>query len=169
MPLDSKRFLGSFVFYWGFKQETTSTWFSMFDSNGNKSEAVDVMGLLWKKKRPEHKAPQINYMLVDKLGAKDNVIYTVNDRGSAEIKLLEGNENITGVKWEILQEDWFKKGISSNTTLIKAEKGLIISASGLNVTFRTPGREGPYRIFATVYDKFGNYSTCNTPFYVMDK
>ena len=169
MPLDSKRFLGSFVFYWGFKQETTSTWFSMFDVNGNKSEAVDVMGYLWKKKRPEHKAPQINYMLVDKLGAKDNVIYTANDRGSAEIKLFEENENIVDIKWEILQEDWFKKGISSNTTFIKAEKGLIISASGLKVTFRAPGREGPYRIFATVYDKFGNYSTCNTPFYVMGK
>ena len=30
--------------------------------------------------------------------------------------------------------------------------------------FKVPSKEGPYRIFATVYDKAGNFATCNTPF-----
>jgi len=31
----------------------------------------------------------------------------------------------------------------------------------------TPSVGGPYRLFAKLYDKFGNFSTCNVPFYVV--
>lgn len=33
--------------------------------------------------------------------------------------------------------------------------------------FVAPAVEGPYRVFATIYDDQGNFSTCNTPFYVV--
>ena len=46
------RCLGSYVFYWnGFKQETTHTWFCMFDSTGLESPLVGLMHYMWTGKR----------------------------------------------------------------------------------------------------------------------
>ncbi len=49
------RCLGSYVFYWnGFKQETTHTWFCMFDSTGLESPLVGLMHRMWTGKKPEN-------------------------------------------------------------------------------------------------------------------
>lgn len=169
MPLDDGRFLGSFVFYWGNKQETTQSWFSLFDRNGYSSEAIGAMQYLWIKKPPRHRAPQINYMLVNDKGARDNILLSAGERAFAEVLLLRPDSAISKVAWEIMQEDWFKKKSASNTTYFKSLDGLILSSKGLRLNFIAPRREGPYRIFATIYDKYGNFSTCNTPVYVLSK
>ena len=44
---DKERCLGSYCFLWGQKQESTATWHGMFLSNGNPTEAVDVMQYCW--------------------------------------------------------------------------------------------------------------------------
>ncbi|RXF68154.1 glycoside hydrolase family 2 TIM barrel-domain containing protein [Arcticibacter tournemirensis] len=169
MPLDDDRFLGSFVFYWGNKQETTQSWFSLFDKNGCPSETVGTMQYLWTQKQPSHRAPQINYMLVNNKGAKDNILLSTNERAFADVSLLQPDTAISKVVWQIMQEDWFKKGSASNTTYFKSLDELILSSNGLRLNFIAPRREGPYRIFATIYDKYGNFSTCNTPVYVLSK
>jgi hypothetical protein len=40
---DTLTCLGSYVFLWGQKQETTSTWFSMFTREGKETEVMDIM------------------------------------------------------------------------------------------------------------------------------
>ena len=35
------------------------------------------------------------------------------------------------------------------------------------IKFKTPAKEGPYRLYVTVYNKYGYISTCNIPFYVV--
>src|SRR5690606_27952295 len=47
MPINDRGFLGSLIFYWGQKQETTHTWFSLFDEHGNKTEAVAAAEEIW--------------------------------------------------------------------------------------------------------------------------
>ena len=46
---DTDMCLGSYCFLWGQKQESTSTWHGMYLSNGNPTEAVDVMHYCWKE------------------------------------------------------------------------------------------------------------------------
>ncbi|MGX5691120.1 glycoside hydrolase family 2 TIM barrel-domain containing protein [Arcticibacter tournemirensis] len=169
MPLDDERFLGSFVFYWGNKQETTQSWFSLFDRNGYSSEAIGTMQYLWTKKPSRHRPPQVNYMLINKKGARDNILLSTGERTFAEVLLLKPDSSISKVVWEIMQEDWFKKRSASNTTYFESLGELILSSKGLRLNFIAPRREGPYRIFATIYDKYGNFSTCNTPVYVLSK
>jgi hypothetical protein len=165
LPTQDPRFLGSCIFYWGQKQEFTHTWFSIFDENGAMSETVGTMQYLWTGNKPEHEAPRINYMLIDQKGARENLIYKPNDTVPAEVILLKPDSNIRNIKWEILPEDWYKiNNVSSSGKPICTSS---ITGSGLKVDFITPSAEGPYRLFATLYDKYGNFASCNTPFYVV--
>jgi len=44
----------------------------------------------------------------------------------------------------------------------------LVSIEDNKATFITPTEEGPYRIFAYIYDQNGNFATTNTPFYVLN-
>ncbi|MFA6086535.1 glycoside hydrolase family 2 TIM barrel-domain containing protein [Mucilaginibacter sp.] len=169
MPVNSPGFLGSSVFYWGQKQETTFTWFSMFDKNGNMTASVNVMQYLWTGTWPQHHPPNINYMLVDGKGALDNLIYKPNVIVNANVLMIDstGNKDLR-YEWQIQPEDWFRVQHVYNQKAKKPLPHLIISESGEGVSFRTPLKEGPYRIFVSVYDKNGYFATTNTPFYVVD-
>jgi hypothetical protein len=167
LPLDDPRMLGSFVFYWGQKQEYTHTWYSLFDENGCTSEVVGVMQHIWTGKWSEHPAPQINYMLIDKRGAFDNLMYKPGKVANAEIYMTKGDSSISNVKWELYHEDWYRKDNVKNSKKLTPIDSLFIDRRNFKATFSAPTQEGPYRLFATVFDKFGNFATCNTPFYVI--
>lgn len=166
MPTEDPRFLGSFVFFWGNKQEGTPTWFSMFDENNLKSEAVDVMQYLWTGKHGTHPFPQIKYMLLNEKGARDNIILSANSKSSAEVLMLNKN-GIKSINWQIFKEDWYKKKNLNSTRKLKPLENLIKENQSLKIDFTAPKEEGPYRIFATIYDENGHFATCNTPFYVV--
>jgi len=178
IPQTDPRFLGSLVFFWGQKQEFTHTWFSMFDEEGHRSEAVGLMQYLWTGKFPDQMPPRINYMLIDKQGAPSNLMFHPAVAVHAEVVMPEPDSNITRVQWEVLPEDWYKvRGEESNSVKPRPMDGLIKPGPGrtsepghmpeLTAEVVTPSAEGPYRLFATLYDKFGNFSTCNIPFYVV--
>ena len=166
IPHDNPRFLGSFVFYWGFKQETTHTWFSMFDENGNKSEAVGVMQSLWTGKNTQARSPDLNYMLVNKKGAMDNIILKPGEAATAILDILKPDSSHYTL-WEIYPEDWFLSKNEKNNKKLRPVGEVIISSGYFSADFKAPSKEGPYRIFATVYNKSGYFATCNTPFYVV--
>lgn len=167
LPLDDPRFLGSFVFYWGQKQEYTSTWYSMFSPEGFTSESVGVMQHIWTGKWPENPAPQINYMMIDKKGAFDNLLYKPGKVANAELHMVKVDSGITNIKWELYHEDWYRKDNVKNIKNLQPIDSLFIDCKNYKASFKTPLQEGPYRLFATVYDKFGNFASCNTPFYVV--
>ena len=86
----------------------------------------------------------------------------------AEVVLLQPDSNISNVQWQLLPEDWYKvKGEDANSVKPLPIEGLIKTEAGLTAKVITPSVEGPYRLFATIHDKFGNFSTCNIPFYVV--
>lgn len=169
MPVKSPRFLGACVFFWGQKQEGTHTWFSFFTRNGKASEMTGIMEQIWTGKAPPAHAPPLKYMLLEGKGARDNILLKPGSRYEAEI-LLEGKpQDSLQMQWEILEEDWFRKNIRDfNTKKPAAFDSLILSCKKGKLVFRTPPAEGPYRLFVTVYNNKGYFSTANTPFYVVD-
>ncbi|MNX89819.1 hypothetical protein D3C86_1218440 [compost metagenome] len=166
MPTEDTRFLGSFVFYWGNKQEGTQTWFSLFDENGLQSEALDVMQYLWTGKHGGRTFPQIKHMLLNKKSAIDNIILSPNAKSNAEVMMFD-QHSIKSISWQIFKEDWYKKNNLHSTKKLKPLENLIKDSQSLKVDFTAPKEEGPYRIFATIYDENGHFATCNTPFYVV--
>ncbi len=168
MPLKDPRFLGACVFFWGHKQETTHTWFSIFDEKGNASEAVGTMQRLWTNKLSPVVYPEVKYMLLNGQGARDNVLLNPSVPASAEVLLFKGHDRIRSIRWEVFREDWYRENQINSTRKLVPLAAAESSGQNLRLTFSTPQQEGPYRIFATIYDDAGNFASCNIPFYVVD-
>lgn len=161
--------LGELIFYWGQKQEITHTWFSIFDAEGRKSQTYYELLNIWKN--PSDSAcfaPKVRYMLIDKKGAKDLLVYKPNEIKHAQI-FLDGEPDTTlQYNWEIYEENWNYKGANDKQKKASKVSGCIVNMVDNSLIFRTPTKEGPYRIFAYIYDLKGNFATTNTPFYVLN-
>jgi hypothetical protein len=167
MPLEDPRFVGACVFFWGQKQETTHTWFSIFDETGESSESVGTMQYLWTGKPSIVKYPEIQYMLLNQKGARDNIMLNPAAPASAEVLMFAGHDDVKSIKWEIFKEDWYKENRMNNIKKLRPLNHLIEAGNGLHTKFVSPSEEGPYRLFATIYDHHGHFASCNTPFYVV--
>lgn len=168
MPLENPRFLGACVFFWGQKQETTHTWFSIFDDTGAASEPLAVMQYLWTGTSSMVHYPDIKYMLLNDKGARDNIMLDPATTASAEVLMFSGAEHIKSVKWQVFKEDWYRANNINSTTRLVPLAGTTGPSTSMKITFTSPREEGPYRIFATIYDHSGNFASCNTPFYVVN-
>lgn len=166
IPVNDPRNLGSFIFFWGQKQETTHTWFSLFDEHGRKTESVSAATAIWTGKERKDTFPKINYMLLNKKGAYDNIILKPNQPANAELLMESGSLKPEKIEWEIYPEDWYRKGNVNNLVRPAAVSTKFSSTADLQVTFNTPAIEGPYRLFVTVTNRDGNIATSNTPFYI---
>jgi hypothetical protein len=167
MPLKDPRFLGACVFFWGHKQETTHTWFSIFDENGSASETVGTMQGLWTGKPSPVVYPEIKYMLLNGQGARDNILLNPSAPASAEVLLFKGHDRIRLIRWQVFREDWYRENQINSTRKLVPVATAESQGKDFRLTFPTPPQEGPYRIFATIYDNEGNFASCNTPFYVV--
>lgn len=169
MPVDHPGFLGSLVFYWGHKQENTPTWFSLFDELGARTEAVYTMQQIWTHRPAAQHAPAISYMLVNGKGAKDNIFLAPDTLAQAELKMPASKTTHLRYKWQILPEDWYQQNNTYRQQKLTPMTSLFTNTGSAQVTFKTPDKEGPYRIYVYAYDRDGNFATCNTPFYVLSK
>ena len=169
MPVNDTRFLGSITFYWGYRQEYTPTWYSVFNENAIPNEVMEALSDCWKDTNTVHVSPRLKYMLIDSLGARDNVIVSPGTLHKASL-LLEEYKPADSLSycWEILNEDWVTWGSTwNNFKKPKPAIGLVTDSTMQNPLFITPDKEGPYRIYVTVFNSRGFCATANTPFYVV--
>ena len=168
MPVTDPRFLGSLVFYWGQKQEYTPTWFSSFDKAGKRSETVNSMGYLWTGLKQAAKAPPLKYVLLNQLGSKDNILLAGNITARGDV-YLQGTDtaNIT-YKWQLFPEDYHQvNDIYSQKDASPIPNLFITDSTSKHITFRTPDKEGPYRLYVYAYNRQNCFASCNIPFYVL--
>lgn len=170
MPVNNPRFLGCMAFYWGNRHEYTHTWYSVYGEDSIATEVKEALTDCWKGTKTKHNAAQVQYMLIDSMGTRDNIILSP---GSIHIaKLLLGDAEVKDslrYSWEILKEDWYSWGRTWHYFKRPAAlQGLITDSTAQNTPFICPTKEGPYRIFINVYNKKGYCTTANTPFYVVN-
>jgi hypothetical protein len=164
---NDKQSIGDLVFYWGKKQERTHTWFSIFDQEERPSELLYRLNELWEGRisNPEW-PPKIKYMLIDGLGANDNLVYKPNIVKTAELNFEDEKDSEYKFVWEIYAEGWDYNLTDIEKDPIRISRDSVVANN--SYAFKTPSKSGPYRIFVYVYDGYGNYSTTNTPFYVLN-
>lgn len=164
LPVNSSRFLGSLTFYWGQKEETTPTWYSLFDSNGASTGMVGEMQALWTGKAPLHRAPELDHLSLNGQGAASSIITEQDKPMTAALTMKDTVMDNLQFTWEVLEEDLIPEGAvrpASYPVNMTIERKNVIM-------FKAPKKEGPYRIYVSVHDLYGNISTANIPFYVIE-
>ncbi len=162
---DTTQCIGSYVFLWGNKQERTPTWYGIFLEDGKETESVDVMHYIWNGTWPDNRTPVIkNYTLEGKV-AEDNIYLENGQEYSANIEMMDFEEDSLDYRWEILPESTDLKDGGDEESRPEAIEGLVVSQEEGKVVFKAPS-SGPYRLFVYVNDGENHSATANIPFMV---
>ncbi len=162
VPLKSNNSLGSFVFYWGQKNEITPTWYSLFSEDRKKTQPIFELMKIWKKDRNSiYVGPELDYVLMNGKGAMDNIILESGNHVEMEIFLPKKEQKNLEYHWEIRQESWYNFAESIVVANISFEM------NGEKATFNAPIKEGPYRVFLNISNGSDYIATANIPFYVL--
>jgi hypothetical protein len=167
---DCAHCLGSFVFYWSEKQETTHTWYGLF-CNGLRTESIDVMQHFWSGAWPANRAPAINALGIVGFSDLRSVSLRPASTYRAEVQVTDPDWDPLKFDWDIRPEVVIPPG-SYAGGLEKPAKPiaeLIRDPSRRQIEFTAPQDAGPYRLFVTVVDGRGHIAYGNIPFLVVEK
>lgn len=163
MLRDTKKCLGSYVFFWSQKQERTPTWFSLFLKTGEETEVIDTMHYLWTGTWPKNRAPHIDYLHVNGKDAYSSVKLRAGRECFAAAQVTDPDDDPLTYVWEVVPESTDLKTGGDRESEPKPLKGLVVSQERINATIKAPKRPGAYRIFVYVYDGNNNAATANIP------
>jgi hypothetical protein len=165
---DTARCLGGYLFYWGYKQEGTPTWFSTMLETGEETETVGLMRKLWMGDSTGNKVPYVAYVKLDDTFAHENLYLHTQQEVTAALYSFDPDGDSLRYVWEVLPETVDQQGSSTTETKPDPIPGLLGNARGNKVQVLAPKKTGPYRLFAYVYDGQGHVATANIPFFVYD-
>lgn len=153
--------LGSYVFLWGEKQETTPTWFGMFLQSGEALESVDVMTLAWSGRLPEKRAPRLRAFELTPASREA----APGEKVAAKVSASDPNRDPLSYRWVLKREvtDTRFAGEGEKRPEVVRE----VSTGGApGYEFDAPAEPGPYRLYVYVTDGTGRAATANAPFLV---
>ena len=167
IAIDKEMCVGSYVFLWGQKQETTPTWYGVFLEDGSETEVMDVLEEAWSGKMPDNRSPHISSIMMNEKQPAESVYVKPGKTVNFKVDVKDPDMDKLTFRWEVLPESTdIKSGGDAESRpepielSIKSEDG-----NGL-LNFKAPKKVGAYRLFAYIYDGNGNAATANFPFYV---
>ena len=160
-----KQLIGSYVFFWGQKQERTPTWFGLLTVSGETTEAVDVMHYIWNGTWPANRAPRVESILLDGKGYKESVSLVAGETYEATFDVSDYENDPLRYRWEIKPESTATQTGGDFEESISSFEGLVENATAATTTITAPG-PGTYRLFAYAYDGQGHAAHANIPFIV---
>jgi len=164
---DREKCLGSYVFLWGQKQETTPTWYGLFLEDGTETGVMDELEKGWSGEYPENRSPKINAFKMNGKTRFESVYVQPGQDQTISVDASDADGDELTYKWELLPESTdIKVGGDKESrpepVPIKTKEGDLNRSS---ITFKAPKKEGAYRLFVYIYDGNGNAATANFPFY----
>jgi len=166
---DADHCLGSFVFYWSEKQETTHTWYGLF-RDGLRTESIDVMQHLWSGAWPKNRAPGIRSLTIEGFSDPRSIHLKAGATHRANVEATDPESDPLTFVWEIRPEVKIPPGSYAGQLekRVKPIDGLIHDPTRRRVEFTAPPTAGPYRVFVTILDGNGHAAYGNLPFFVVD-
>lgn len=161
--------IGSYVFLWGHKQETTSTWYGLFTVDGNPTEPLDKLYVAWQKETPKNSAPTLSNLLIDGKTADQNIIMKMGDKHNASIDFKDPDGDNVKVQWFVYPESANTKAGGDFESALQPILGTLSRRKGNTVEITAPKKEGGYRLFAFVEDQNSRTAYANIPFYVVPR
>ena len=168
MAIDTTRCLGSYVFYWGQKQERTHSWFSLFLESGEKTALVDAMQEIWTGEKPENLAPQINRLFLDGEDTYKRIYLEPGRRYEALVEAIDPEGDALQYQWELRPEGEYLGMTGGDIEAVPQPLPNLIEQENLaRIWLQSPDSIGAYRLFVTVLDGKGSGTVANAPFFVM--
>ena len=153
--------LGSYAFLWGNKQETTSTWYGMLLSTGEKLPPVDALVRGWSGKWPTNRCPKLESIecpLILKKGKPGEKV-----KASAKVKDPDGDS--LQYEWTVMAESKDLRGGGDEESVpVSFPECIKVGPEGSDLTLTLPEKKGYYRLFLVVRDGRGAATTANFPF-----
>lgn len=176
--------LGAYVFFWGQKQEYTTTYFGLFTEKGNPTEVIDAMQHIWTSKWPANRAPGISSLTINQKQDSRNIYLEAGQKYKAEILARDNENDSLQLNWEIQKDNteiFFNSRVGQPKPEVIAEGKLNFenfaknkpahtpaSHQKFNLEFIAPTYEGPYRLFIYLTNKNQKTATSNAAFYVIN-
>jgi hypothetical protein len=166
---ESNYCVGSYVFLWGQKQETTSTWYGLFMENGDPTEPLDELYLAWRNTTPENSAPSIQHFSLDNKTGEESIYLKANIHYGVHVEYAEADSDKVNVQWYVYPETMAQSAGGDFESALQPELGLIKNKSKNGCELIAPDKEGAYRIFVFIKDKDKRTAYANIPFYVIPR
>lgn len=157
--------IGSYVFLWGQKQETTSTWYGLFTEGGNPTEPLDRLYAAWQGREPENAAPSITSLTLDNRTGVNSIYLKAEDVYEASLTFTD-DQNDVDVDWFVYSESTAQSAGGDFEESIPPVLGLFSRRGDDYARFRAPEEEGAYRLYVFITDNAGKVAYANIPFYV---
>jgi hypothetical protein len=157
--------IGSYVFYWGQKQERTPTWFGLLLESGETTESADVMQHSWTGTWPANRAPRVNSMRLDGRTSRQAVTLVAGRSYEATFDVSDPDGDALRFRWEVKREsDATQEGGDFEARIGNIEG--VLSAPAAATTAVRVEEPGKYRLFAYAFDGQGHAAHANIPFLV---
>lgn len=164
---DEQMCIGSYVFLWGQKQETTPTWYGIFLEDGSETEVVDVLEHSWSGKWPINKSPKLESFTLNGKKSTESIKVNRRQKSSIELAVVEPENEPLKYRLEILPESTdIKSGGDAEDRPTSLDIPFEETTTKGTFTFSAPKKSGPYRLFIYAYDQHENAAVANIPFYV---
>ena len=158
--------IGSYVFLWGQKQETTATWYGVFLQDGSRTQAIDVLHQVWKGSPAPNRCPIINTFTISGETKESSLTCMVDERLMIKVDVEDPDMDDLKFEWQIIPE--------SNQTKAGGDfeeaPSSLVEFEGINddmtMSFEAPSTPGKYRLFLFIRDGNNNAATANFPFLV---
>jgi hypothetical protein len=157
--------IGSYVFLWGQKQETTPTWYGLFTENGLPTATVDALFKAWNGRWPELRAPELMKARIMASQNEGEYFLVPEKTYEAEVDFNDFKAKEVTVRWEILPESTDIKSGGDAEARPKSLEESILKLQDKKLVMKAPTREGAYRLFVYITAN-GKVAYANIPFYV---
>ncbi len=168
--LDHKdKCIGSYVFLWGQKQETTSTWYGLFTADGNPTEPLDRLYHAWQGEELATRSPSIQSLTINGKSGLDNLYLKAGERFDVELKWTNPSDEKAIIDWLVFPESTAQSAGGDFEGALQPVLGMLKKRKSNSALLVPQGDEGAYRVFVQITNKSGRAAYANIPFYVVPR